>query len=57
MKELQHLYETVYDKPFRRNNLRVSKDEQNYDLQIDALKKAGFEEIFKENISVKYCRF
>ena len=31
--------------------IRVSKDEQNYDLQTDALKKAGCEEIFKEKIS------
>ena len=31
--------------------IRVSKDEQNYDLQIDALKKAGCEETFKEKIS------
>lgn len=31
--------------------IRVSKDEQNYDLQVDALKKAGCEEIFKEKIS------
>ena len=31
--------------------IRVSKDEQNYDLQIDTLKKAGCEEIFKEKIS------
>lgn len=31
--------------------IRVSKDEQNYDLQIDALKKTGCEEIFKEKIS------
>ena len=31
--------------------IRVSKDEQNYDLQTNALKKAGCEEIFKEKIS------
>ena len=31
--------------------IRVSKDEQNYDLQVDALKKAGCEEVFKEKIS------
>ena len=31
--------------------IRVSKDEQNFDLQTDALKKAGCEEIFKEKIS------
>jgi DNA invertase Pin-like site-specific DNA recombinase len=30
--------------------VRVSKNEQNYDLQIEALKKAGCEEIFKEKI-------
>ena len=31
--------------------VRVSKNEQNYELQIEALKKAGCEEIFKEKIS------
>jgi len=31
--------------------VRVSKNEQNYDLQIEALKNAGCEEIFKEKIS------
>jgi DNA invertase Pin-like site-specific DNA recombinase len=31
--------------------IRVSKEEQNYDLQIDALKKAGCQQIFKEKIS------
>ncbi|MDB5120074.1 MAG: Resolvase domain protein [Sphingobacteriales bacterium] len=31
--------------------VRVSKSEQNYELQVDALKKAGCEEIFKEKIS------
>ena len=31
--------------------IRVSKDEQNYDLQTDAVKEAGCEEIFKEKIS------
>jgi DNA invertase Pin-like site-specific DNA recombinase len=30
--------------------IRVSKDEQNYDLPINALKKSGCEEIFKEKI-------
>ena len=31
--------------------IRVSKEEQKFDLQIDALQKAGCEQIFKENIS------
>lgn len=31
--------------------IRVSKEEQNFDLQIDALKKAGCQQIFKEKIS------
>ena len=31
--------------------VRVSKNEQNYELQVEALKKAGCEEIFKEKIS------
>jgi DNA invertase Pin-like site-specific DNA recombinase len=31
--------------------VRVSKNEQNYELQIEALQKAGCEEIFKEKIS------
>ena len=31
--------------------VRVSRNEQNFDLQIDALKKVGCDEIFKEKIS------
>lgn len=31
--------------------VRVSKNEQNFDLQIEALKKVGCEQIFKEKIS------
>lgn len=31
--------------------IRVSKDEQNYDLQLDALKREGCEKIFTEKIS------
>jgi DNA invertase Pin-like site-specific DNA recombinase len=31
--------------------IRVSKEEQNYDLQLDALTKAGCQQIFKEKIS------
>lgn len=32
--------------------IRVSKHEQNFDLQVDSLKKAGCEKIFSEKISV-----
>ncbi|MBC8034879.1 MAG: recombinase family protein [Chitinophagaceae bacterium] len=31
--------------------VRVSKNEQNFDLQVEALKKVGCEQIFKEKIS------
>ena len=31
--------------------IRVSKHEQNFDLQVDSLKKAGCEKIFSEKIS------
>ncbi|WP_138484529.1 recombinase family protein [Dyadobacter bucti] len=31
--------------------VRVSKNEQNQDLQFDALKKAGCEKIFHEKVS------
>ncbi len=31
--------------------IRVSRDEQNFDLQTDALEKAGCEKVFKEKVS------
>ena len=31
--------------------IRVSRDEQNFDLQTDALEKAGCEKIYKEKVS------
>jgi DNA invertase Pin-like site-specific DNA recombinase len=32
-------------------HVRVSKNEQNLDLQFDALRKAGCEKIFNEKVS------